>query len=464
MFHAIKVKFRNSDFARLYNTRDDRSKGRLILLFNSITLNLANVFVTGAFYTSFLAQNGIDIVKVGIISFIPYLCWIFSLFSPKILHRFKSRRGLMLFNDLFFYICTVLGTTVMPRFVQDPGARTVWFAVFLFLAHTSNALVGSGYTAWHLHFLPDGQDRQRYFSYMNLASSLMGTLTAIGSSVIADRISGTPSEATFLFYLRLIAFAVHLVRVLVMVLIPKEYPYEKRAQKARLRDVFVVPFTHAAFLLTTLVGFFWNLSLNTVMNTWTYYLMNTVKIPYLWTYIGSVVTVVGTILMQRWWRHQIDRHSWNKMLLVVIFISGLLQFPCFFISAQTKWLFVLICVLQGLNNVGVNLVFANLFYVNLPEGTTDEAIIFYNFSCNIGVLLSGIFGTWFLSRVTGSFTLFGLPIYGPQILVMIQGALLMLLSLYVKLVTPIITPKKPVTPAKEPIHIHRKVKIRRLSA
>ena len=460
MLRAIRIKLRNSDFYRLYNTRNDQSKGRLMLLINSLTLSLANVFITGAFYTSFLAQNGIDIVKVGIISFIPYLCWVFSLFSPKILHHFKSRRGLMLFNDIFFYTCTILGTTVMPHFVQSSTGRTVWFAIFLFLAHTSNALVGSGYTTWHLHFLPDGRDRQRYFSYMNLAASLMGTATAIGSSLIADKISGTPSEAAFLSTMRLIAFVVQVIRVVTLVLIPKEYPYEKPARKPRLRDVFTVPFSHMAFLLTTLVGFFWNLSLNTAMNTWTYYLMNTVKIPYLWTYIGSVVTVVGTLLTQHWWRRQIDKHTWNKMLLVVIFISGLLQFPCFFISAQTKWLFVLICALQGLNNVGVNLVFANLFYVNLPKGTTDEAIIFYNFSCNIGVLLSGIFGTWFLSRVTGSFTVFGLPVYGPQILTAIQGTMLMLLSLYVKLVTPLITPDRIGTPTRRslirrsPVRIH----------
>ena len=62
-----------SEFSMVYNLRDEESKGRVLLLLNTILVNILNVAITGAFYTTFLAANGIDIVQVGIISFIPYL-------------------------------------------------------------------------------------------------------------------------------------------------------------------------------------------------------------------------------------------------------------------------------------------------------------------------------------------------------------------------------------------------------
>ena len=148
----IKDRIKYSDFFRVFNFRNALATGRSMQLVNTLIASIANVFVGGVFYTGFLTVNGIDIVRVGIIAFIPYIAWGFSLFSPLILSRFKKRRGLLLFNHFFYYLCVVLGTTLMPMFVADYGQRTVWFAVFLFVGNVSNALIGSGTTAWHIRF------------------------------------------------------------------------------------------------------------------------------------------------------------------------------------------------------------------------------------------------------------------------------------------------------------------------
>ena len=112
----LKEKFIYSDFYRVFNWKSDQGKGCSALLINTLLMGVANVFFAGVFYTGFLAFNGIDIVRVGIIAFIPYIAWILSLFSPMILSKFKRRRGLLLFNAMFYYLTVVLGTTVMPLF------------------------------------------------------------------------------------------------------------------------------------------------------------------------------------------------------------------------------------------------------------------------------------------------------------------------------------------------------------
>ena len=117
---------------------------RTLQLINTPTGNIAHALTNGALYTAFLAENGIDIVRVGIITFIPYITWLLSFFSPLILSKFRMRQKVLLFNDTMYYVCVVLATTVMPKIVQDPGQKTFWFAVFLFVGNLVNALFGSG--------------------------------------------------------------------------------------------------------------------------------------------------------------------------------------------------------------------------------------------------------------------------------------------------------------------------------
>ena len=67
---TLKERFLYSDFHRVFNYKTPESKGRTLLLWNCAIANVANAVIVGALYTAFLAENGIDIVRVGIISFI----------------------------------------------------------------------------------------------------------------------------------------------------------------------------------------------------------------------------------------------------------------------------------------------------------------------------------------------------------------------------------------------------------
>ena len=118
LFAKAKDRLVYSDFHRVFNFKTEESKGASILLINTALSNIANAVVSGTLYTAFLVANGIDIVKVGIITFIPYMTWALSIFSPMIMSHFKTRRAVLLFNSVFYYTCVVLATTVMPMLVK----------------------------------------------------------------------------------------------------------------------------------------------------------------------------------------------------------------------------------------------------------------------------------------------------------------------------------------------------------
>ena len=75
-------------FTDIFNSRDDDAKGRTIQLFCNLMASFYNVFITGIFYTGFLTMYGISITGAGIVTFIPPIASVFSIFSSKILSRF----------------------------------------------------------------------------------------------------------------------------------------------------------------------------------------------------------------------------------------------------------------------------------------------------------------------------------------------------------------------------------------
>ena len=86
------ARLKDSRLHFLFNLKDEKAKGRCVMLTSSLLTSLVSILTGGLFYTSFLIANGIDLVKVGIISFVPFIANLFSVFSPSILERFEKRR------------------------------------------------------------------------------------------------------------------------------------------------------------------------------------------------------------------------------------------------------------------------------------------------------------------------------------------------------------------------------------
>ncbi len=443
MFSALKRRFLNSDFCRVFNFRTPESIGSSLLLINTFTANLANTFVTGIFNTSFLALNGIDIVRVGIISLIPYISWLLGLFSPKILRLFKRRRAMLWFNHIFYYACNVLGTTVMPLFVHDYLERTIWFGVFQFMASGMNALLGSGAMAWHIHFIPKGgDDRNIYFSFQNLVSSTVSTLAAVFSAMAADALAASGNQESLIVVLRYVAFGLFVFGGTLVYLVPKEWPYEFSGKAAKFRDIITLPLQHKKFFYCCILCFFWNFIAATNASTWNYYLLETVKMPYLMTLTASIFCVLSNMFLQRFWRKLIAQYTWHRMLLIFFIMAAVVEPLYSFTTSSTLWWYVLVSVYCGIYSSGLNLTYASLFYINLPKGDQDVYYLFWNFGANILAFCGASFGTFFLNlcQQFEPVSILGLPFYGSQFLPWCRFVLTAIMCLYIWKITPLTQP------------------------
>ena len=143
-----RFRTRQAPFSDIFSLENEESKGRVIALTSSLLTTFYNVFITGIFYTGFLTMYGMSITDAGILTFIPFIANLLSMFSPKLLGRFKRRKALLLTAKLIYYAIYIVVATIMPQFVTDPQARLVCFIIILIVSTGFYALFGTGFTTW----------------------------------------------------------------------------------------------------------------------------------------------------------------------------------------------------------------------------------------------------------------------------------------------------------------------------
>ncbi|MBS7315109.1 MAG: MFS transporter [Clostridiaceae bacterium] len=415
----------------LFTLRDEYGQGRCVMLTSAIITAVNNWLTTNIFYTSFLMIYGIDLVNIGIITFVPYIAGCFGIFAPSLLERFQKRRWILAAGRFTFATLNILGITLVPVLVHAPGPRILCFVVIIFFANLANALTNSGYSVWHLNFIPE-QIRADYFVKQSTISSFIGIGASLISGVIADALSASPYADTIIIAFRYLAYALALAEIIVL-LTPKEYPYSKTAEKPHLRDIFTLPFRAKPFLLTMILVCMHTYACNVSSSFLNYYLLNDIGVKYTYIYLINMAYPCVLILCQPIARRMIARWGWFRVFAIPLFIYALTLFPMSCVNASNYlWLFTSIRIFQHFTGVGINTTYANIAFVNLPPDDQTNYISFHLLVVNIATFLGVMTGTvavaWIGER---ALTLFGMRFTAVQMLIWVQAVVQLIIPLYV---------------------------------
>ena len=387
--------FKNSDLGILFNLRDEKAKGRLIMLASAMLTGAISWLTTGLFYTSFLTENGIDLVKIGIISFVPFIASCFSIFAPSILERIPKRRWVLCGVRFTYYTLNILGITVMPRLVHGEGARLTLFVVIIFAANIINSMFSSGFTAWQINFIPEDV-RAGYFSVSAIGSGVVGLSTGLISAIIADSFRSSPHAYTIIVVLRYAAYALAVLDCWLLSR-PKEYPYKHSATRVRLTDIIRRPFSTPKFIYTMVIIALWAFFSNTAVASRNYYLLNTINMSYTYYMLTNFTYIFFQIAMVKFAQRIINRYGWLKTFAYSVLISVGPTLACSFVNkANYLWLYSLVRLTQHLTGMTQNTAYSNILYLNMPEEDRTNYIAFYTLTANIFSMLGTLFGTMFV--------------------------------------------------------------------
>lgn len=410
-----------SYFSAIYNLKDDYAKGRLISLLSALMTSFYNVFITGIFYTGFLTMYGISITDFGIITFIPYIANCFSIFSSSVLKNIKKRKWVLLGSKIFYYFMYIIAITVMPEIVTDQAARMYWFIAILFVGSAVYALFSPGLTTWFYNFYPaDNVKRNRYILLNQVFSSIMSCVILLLSGILTDAVAGSPHQKTLIVVLRYLAFVLVLIDVLMQAR-AKEYPYVE-TEDVKLLQVFTLPFRYKKFILCMALMFFWNFIGNLNNGLWNYHLLNHMHFSYTLINTMSMLYTVTLIFLAPMWQRMIRRYSWVKTFGITNLIWVPTEFAFFCMTIESTYLYVPLGMIQNILSIGLNLSYANILYMNLPEENSTMHIAFNVVGCNFFAFLGLLTGTW-VSSITGDNTILflGMNVYSVQFTTVLRG-------------------------------------------
>ncbi len=405
----------------LFTLHDEYGKGRCVMLTSAIITSINNFLTSGIFYTSFLMIYGIDLVNIGIITFVPFIAGCFGIFSPSLLERFQKRRWVLGCGKLLFSTLNILGITLVPILVHAQNVRIICFIIIIFLANLINALTNSGFSVWHLNFIPE-QVRAEYFMKQTTISSFIGVGASLISSYIADLLAASPYADTIIIVFRYAAYFLALTEVIVL-LLPKEYPYPKTADKPHLRDIFTLPFRSKPFLLTMVLVLIQTFSLNVPSSFLNYYLLNNVGAQYTYIALINMAYPFTLLICQPITRRLINRHGWFRVfgIALLVYAPSMFIYSCV-TASNYLWLFTAVRLTQHFMGVFMNTTYANIAFVNLPPKDQTNYISFHLLVVNIATFLGMFFGTlaiaWIGDRVV---TLFGLQFTSVQMLLWVEA-------------------------------------------
>ncbi|MBQ3049699.1 MAG: MFS transporter [Oscillospiraceae bacterium] len=416
-------------FTDIFNFKSDEGRGRVISLSASLLTAIYNMFISGLFYTGFLTMYGMSITDAGILSFVPFIANMLSIFSPKLLGRFKKRKKILLTAKVIYFFLNIVVTTFMPQIVTGTKARMICFIVISSVATGFFTLFNSGFTTWFYNFYPkESERRARFFSFSLIISSVLSNVILLASSLLTDALSNSPYQNTLIIVFRYFAFAMVLLEVFLQSK-AKEYPYEE-SENLKFSDVFTLPFKQKKFMRCMAIQFMWCFVCY-INNLWGYHQLNHLKFSYTLVNSMSIVFAVFLIVFSPMWRKLLRRYSWIKTFGLSLLIHAPSEWLMVFMTENDAWLFVVTMIYQHIMSVGVNLAYGNILYMNLPKENSTAYICFNVVGCNIFSFIGMVCGTW-ISSFTGDvpIPLWGMDFYSVQIIPIIRFAVFMVFSLW----------------------------------
>lgn len=445
---------KNGKLRMLFNLRDPHAKGRLCMILQSAFCSIATNLTAGLFYTGFLSSHGINIVEIGILFFIPYIANIFSIFSPSILERFKKRRWILAGARFTYFTLNILAVTVMPYIVTGKAARMYVFIAIVLLANIINALFSSGYSVWHLKFIPD-EVRAEYFSVNTLMNAVLGCGASLGASIAADALAGSPHEQTVIVILRMVGYVFAILDVFVLCL-PKEYEYEKSGERPKFIDVIKKPLSSKSFALSMLIIALYNYFVQVPASSLDYFLLNTVGVEYTLITAINFIYPIALFLLLPFWKKVLYRVGWFRTFAIgeLLHVGTTLLYS--FIGGNNYfWVLPTVRIAQHIFGVGRNLAASNLLYVNMPLEDRTNYMSFYTVTVNLASFLGMMTGTSFVGAFPSlDINIAGFHFCNVQVLLWIQMLGQLLVPLLVFRLLPIVIAGE--SNARQSIYVKKK--------
>lgn len=444
----LKRLYMRSSWYPVFNFRNDAGKARSALLATIIPQAIVSGFTGGTFYTGLLIGHGINIVNISILTMIPYIASLFTIFTPYVLERFPKRRVILSVARIAYYLINIIGITLLPQLVHEEGARVTGLIIIIFASYAINFLF-NGYSPWHMPYIT-ADVRNTYYTAQTLVSNITSSVVMLIASSVLDSIP-EDSRLGFITTLRYVSFFIALLDVYLLQ-VPKEPSYLASTDRPKLVDIFRRPLQDKRFRITVLVLGLYQLFAGLPSSALSAWLLDKVKVSYLYITVVDATFFLFVLFTSRIWNKFLWKFGACKTMIAVLISETLAVGAYAFVNhSNYLWLMTLVRFTQHFFSMAWSFGTNHIYYETMPPRDQTAHTSFYTLSQHLMVFLGMSIGTWVISAMGDStVTVFGQILTSVPVLQLAKAILLLLLAGFIFLLRKRLdTPREDTVAAEE---------------
>ncbi len=399
------------------------NQSRRALIIHNVTANVVSNLIGGNFFTGLLITLQAEDAFVGLMTMLTFGANLLQLFVPFVLERFDKRKPLLLALKVTAHLVNIVFIGLIPFLPSALYSKLLLLAFSVTLVNTLGAFMGPGFTIWHIAHIPP-QVRVQYFSLVTMLNGMFVALFNLMGSGVVDIFRARGQVLWGLTALRILALVIAAVDV-VMLLRIRELPRVQPSRKISLKKLVTDPWKHPVYLRSVLVVLLWSLVVNLPGGFYSVYLLRELGVSYSYITLVNAMNVVVLVLLTPLWRKIFLKRNWLGPLSFAVLVLAPHYVLLAFVSPQLLWLYPLGVIWSFVCTSGINLAFASVALINLPQENQTLFVGFYSTANFLAALTAATLARAFVTRFGGlRFTLLGVPFGEKQLLMLIVGTLM----------------------------------------
>lgn len=393
---------------------------------------LVTLLVTDAFLATLLANLGISDAMIGIISSLTSLAFVVQLFSLSLTSKGLSAKKVAIFCTTVSQIL-YFSLYLLPLFPLSEAAKTVLPTLFVVGGTGVYHISLNMCYRWGNSFVsPTG--RGRFGATKEMISLFSGMVFTTAVGFFFDRIKESGNEEGALLFVAMLILVNAIANIVCLCLMKKD-EVSKKEQGKKLSDILKNTMGNKNYRSVVWMTVLWNMAQYFTIGYLGVYktgdLMMSVLLVQIINTVGAGVRMAGS----RPFGSYSDRTSFARGISLGLILAAIAFFANIFTTPETWYFIIVYTVLYNLSMAGVNANSYNVLYSYVDSDYFVEALAIKNSIGGICGFATSILAGVLLDLVQkNGNTLFGIQVYGQQLLSAISFVLTVATFLLVKLV------------------------------
>lgn len=409
---------------------DERAKSRRNILFFGYTSTVVNNLVGGNLLIGYMLLLGAGDRYIGTFSLVTTAMSLVQMFSPLVMERLEKRKSILLAARGMVNFLNIIALGLVNFLPVENQTKLVLVLVIILGSCLVNAVMNPGMAIWHLQSIPE-EVRARYYAFFNISSNIILLLSVFSASKLVDAFKQRGAELEGLLLIRLAALILCLLDFFFLWRI-KEYSYARKYAGVNIKNILIYPLREKKYLKTTFVACLYCFSINIPGSFYTIYLLKDLKLDYSFINLVGMAYIPAVILFTPVWRKIIERTSWFKAMFIALALLSFTYAGQAFVTGDTVYLYPVTAIYGMFFGPGTSLIFLNLPYVNIPEGSQTNFFGFFSTMTTMAGMLGLFCGLGFIEYTAAvNVSILGTGMQNKQYICLLTGAVMLTSSIII---------------------------------